>query len=155
MGAYERRDLSGSAVILAAGDVADLQYFLLDAAKRYVVGATGEIDDASDLLSSAAALDYVMLLSSEPETETLDDDTPIAAGVRETLARAANAALDFIATLRDAPPEIRSDFMSRHMVPSGIFSVLARMRERAALCDDDVAFRKLVLASDLLETPER
>jgi hypothetical protein len=138
-------------VILAASDVADLQYFLLDAAKRYVVGNGGTIDDASDLLSSAAALDYVMLLASERATETIDDDTPIAAGVRETLARAANAALDFIETLSDAAPETRRDFIKRHAKDGGVFTVLRRMRERDALTNDDVAFRKLTLASDLLE----
>ena len=137
-------------MILAAGDVADLQYFLLDAAKRYVVGDSGNIDDASDLLSSAAALDYVMLLSSEPATETLEDDSPIAAGVRETLARAANAALDFIETMRTASPEVREDFIKRHARDGGVFTVLRRMRERDALVNDDVAFRKLTLASDLL-----
>ncbi len=138
-------------MILAASDVADLQYFLLDAAKRYVVGNGGTIDDASDLLSSAAALDYVMLLASERATETIDDDTPIAAGVRETLARAANAALDFIETLSDAAPETRRDFIQRHAKDGGVFTVLRRMRERDALTNDDVAFRKLTLASDLLE----
>jgi hypothetical protein len=138
-------------VILAAEDVADLQYFLLDAAKRYVVGTTGTLDDASDLLASAAALDYVMLLSSEPATETLEDDSPIALGVRETLARAAGAALDFIETMRDAPADVRRDFMARHAGDGGVFSVLRRMRERDALTSDDVAFRKLTLASDLRE----
>jgi hypothetical protein len=148
VGARERR---GRRVILAAGDVADLQYFLLDAAKRYVVEVSGNVDDAGDLLSSAAALDYVMLLSSEPATETIDDESPIAAGVRESLARAANAALDFIETMRKAPPEIRSDFIARHAKEGGVFSVLRRMRESNALTNDDVAFRKLTLASDLLE----
>jgi len=148
VGARERRRRH---VILAAGDVADLQYFLLDAAKRYVVEVTGRTEDASDLLSSAAALDYVMLLSSEAATETIDDASPMAAGVRETLARAANAALDFIETMQTAPPEIRSDFIARHAKDGGVFSVLRRMRESDALTNDDVAFRKLTLASDLLE----
>jgi hypothetical protein len=138
-------------MILAAEDVADLQFFLMDAAKRYVVERTGDTIDASDLLSSAAALDYVMLLSSEPATEILDDASPIAAGVRDTLARAAGAALDFIETLRRAPPAVRSDFIARHAKAGGIFSVLRRMRERDALLDDDVAFRKLMLESELQE----
>jgi hypothetical protein len=53
--------------------------------------------------------------------------------------------------MQTASPEIRGDFIARHAKDGGVFSVLRRMRESDALTNDDVAFRKLTLASDLLE----
>ena len=136
-------------MILGAERVADLQFFLMDAAKRYVVVRDAGLAAADDLLASAAALDYALLLSSERADEILDDGLPVAAGVRDTMSRAARSALDFIEGMLAAPREAFDDFASRHVRRGGIFDVLAELRQCAVIVDDEISFRALTLASDV------
>ena len=113
-------------MILAAGDVIDLQFFLMDGAKRYApaLGATDAAAD--DLLGSAAALDYALLLSSEHADEAIDNGAPIATSIGETMTRAARAALDLIDRILVAPPDTFADFARRNVRPGGILDVLRR-----------------------------
>ena len=136
-------------MILTVENVSGLQRFLLDAAKRYVVPRTGSADAAADLLAAAASLDYVLVLASEHADQTLVEDSPIASGVRETLARAAHAALSFVEAMLQAPAEIFSDFAARHLQRDGIFEVLRALRAGGAIDDGEVAFRDLTLRSDV------
>jgi hypothetical protein len=138
-------------MILRASDVTDLQYFLMDAARRYVVAADVRKDAADDLLSNAAALDYALLLSSERGDEAFDGAEPVAATLRDTMTRAAVAALDFAETMRSAPQAVLDDFVDRHARPGGLFDVLQALRREDVLASGDVAFRAVTLASDLRE----
>lgn len=135
--------------MLAASDVVDLQFFLMDGAKRYA-DATG-ITEAGDLLASAAALDYALLLSSEHGNEPIDDRAPIAASVRETMTRASLAALDLVDRMSRAPDALFRDFANRHVRSGGIFDVLASLRKRDVVLADDVAFRILTATNDFVE----
>lgn len=142
-------------MILSAADVVDLQFFLMDGARRYVA-TTGTSDAGTlDLLASAAALDYALLLASERANETLDDAAPVAASIRSTMARAGNAALDLIAAVVVGPRDGFDDFIGRHGGPGGIFATLAMLRARGAIVDDGVAFRTLTLADDVLARRNR
>ena len=136
-------------MILGAERVADLQFFLMDAAKRYVVTRDAGVASAQGLLASAAALDYALLLSSERADEILDDTLPVAAGIRDTMSRAVRSALDFIEGMVGAPQDAFADFAGRHVRPGGIFDVLAELRERGVVTDDDITFRTLTAASDV------
>lgn len=136
--------------MLGAERVADLQFFLMDAARRYVA-ASGAAAGADDLLASAAALDYALLLSSQRADEILDDALPVAAGVRDTMARGARAALDVIAGMVRAPDDAFDDFARRHVRAGGIFEVLMELRESGVIVADDVVFRALTLGSDVAE----
>jgi hypothetical protein len=138
-------------VILRASDVTDLQYFLMDAARRYVVAAGAPIETADDLLASAAALDYALLLSSEHGDEPFGGAEPVAATLRDTMTRAAVAALDFAENMRTAPQEVVDDFVDRHARAGGLFDVLQALRREDVLASGDVAFRAVTLASDLRE----
>lgn len=137
-------------MILSAVDVVELQYFLMDGARRYVA-TSGTVDAvADDVLASAAALDYALLLSSEHGNETLDDDLPVAASIRSTMERAALAALDLIEELLAGPPGALRDFHARHGTREGIFATIAALRTRGVIASDTVAFRCLTIASDVL-----
>ena len=136
-------------VNLTAGRVKELQFFLMDAAKRYVASSNPGLKGSGELLSSAAALDYVLLIASERPSE-LASAGPIAAGVLETTLRAATAALDFIDAMLKAPDEIFDDFVERHVRVGGIFETFAALRA-AGISSSDLAFRIVTLASDLLE----
>lgn len=142
-------------MILSAIDVVDLQFFLMDGVRRYVV-ATGDANAvADDLLASAAALDYALLLSSERANEPLDDAMPIARSIRETMARAALAALDLIATIVAGPRDPFAEFARRHVGIDGIFATIASLRARGAIVDDRVAFRALTLADESIARRNR
>ena len=136
-------------MILAAGDIVDLQFFLMDGAMRYVDAQAYGISAGDDLLASAAALDYVLLLSTERTDEVLDDEAPVTQSVRETMTRAALAALDLIERMRGAPAAAFADFTTRHVRPGGIFDVLAALRTRGVVRSNDVAFRLVTASSDI------
>lgn len=140
---------------LAAGRVKELQYFLIDAAKRYVATSSAGLSGAGELLSSAAALDYVLMVSSERPAELTDDANPIAAGCRETTQRAATAALDFIDGMLVAPNDVFEDFMERHVRAGRIFETFRSLRETGVLGRGDVAFRIVTSANDLIERRRR
>jgi hypothetical protein len=137
-------------VILAAENVVDLQFFLMDAAKRYV--AAGGPDRMTDrLFGSAAALDYALLLASQNGDETLDDASAAGQSVRETMTRAAHVALDVVDRMLKARDDVFADFVERHVRAGGLFDVIAALQKRGVVTDGDVAFRTLTLASDLIE----
>ncbi len=143
-------------MILSAVDVVDLQFFLMDGARRYVAttGVVGPVAD--DLLASAAALDYALLLSSEHASDPLDDTLPVAQSIRATMARAALAALALIETIVHGDDGEFEAFAARHPGRSdGIFSTIASLRARGVIVDDDVAFRALTLADDVLRRRSR
>lgn len=137
-------------MVLAAENVTDLQYFLMDTAKRYVV-AIGAADEADELYACAAALDYALLLSSEHADQILDDAAPVAASVRETMTRAATVALQFARRMVIAPPRLFADFADRHARPGGILDVLRELRERGVVTSTDVAFDLVTLSNDVAE----
>jgi hypothetical protein len=138
-------------VRLPPDQVADLQYFLMDAAKRYVLASGGRLEDADELLACAAALDYALLVASERAYELEDDAGPVAATLRETMTRAANAALDFVERMVRAPESAFDDFVERHIRAGGVFDVVRALREGGVVTAHDVAFRALTLANDILE----
>jgi hypothetical protein len=142
-------------MLLAAEHVADLQYFLMDAAKRYVVASGARVEDADELLSNAAALDYALLLSSEHADETLDDAAPVAETLRNTMTRAALAALDFADRMIEAPDDAFADFAGRHARRGGVFDVVRALQAGAAVTGDEVAFRLVTIASDVSERLRR
>lgn len=134
---------------LAAERVKELQFFLIDAAKRYVAFRGPALTVASELLSCAAALDYVLLLSSERPNEILDGTGAVAVGVRETTERAAVAALGFIDSMLAAPDDVFEDFIGRHVRAGGIFETFRALRD--GVLSPAIAFRMVTAASDLLE----
>jgi len=136
-------------VILNARDVAGLQHFLMDAAKRYLVASGFELEAGGDVLASAAALDYALLLASESGDTPPDAAAPASASVRETMTRAAVAALDLVERILSAPSATRLDFVERYAGSGGLFEVLRNLRAGGVLPSDDVSFRALTLASDL------
>ena len=136
---------------LAAARVKELQFFLIDSAKRYVASSSPGLKGAGELLSSAAALDYVLLVSSERPGDLVDDGNAIATGIRETTLRAATAALDFIDRMLEAPDDIFEDFIERHVRVGGIFETFRALCSGGVLLSSDVAFRVLTSASDLLD----
>jgi hypothetical protein len=138
-------------MILRAKDVVQLQYFLMDGAKRYALPSGAGLEAADDLLASAAALDYALLLASENGGEHFDDASPAAASLRESLTRAALAALDFLDRMLRAPDEAFDDFAERHVRPGGIFDVVRALREGGVLDSAGLAFRAVTVASDVLE----
>jgi hypothetical protein len=137
-------------MILAAENVVDLQFFLMDAAKQYGA-ASGSATATDELLSNAAALDYALLLSSQHADEPIDDASPIGMSVRDTMTRAANAALDFVETMLRAPDEIFDDFVERHIRVGGLFDTIRSLRERGVAGGDGLAFRTLTIADSVLE----
>jgi len=137
-------------MILAAENVVDLQFFLMDAAKQYGA-ASGSATATDELLSNAAALDYALLLSSQHADEPIDDASPIGMSVRDTMTRAANAALDFVETMLRAPDEIFDDFVERHIRVGGLFDTIRSLRERGVAGGDELAFRTLTIADSVLE----
>lgn len=142
-------------MILAAQDVVDLQFFLMDGVKRYIHGSGQDGAAADDLLARAAALDYALLLSSERANEALDPEAPVAQSVRETMTRASLAALDLVDRLVRAPDEQFSDFVHRHIARGGIFEVLQALRARDVVTDCDIAFRTVTATSDIAERRRR
>ncbi len=146
---------SGNGVKLAAARVKELQFFLIDAAKRYVASSSPGLKGAGELLSSAAALDYVLLVASERPSDLVDGTHAIAAGIRETTLRATTAALDFIERMVEAPDDIFEDFIERHVRVGGIFETFRALRRDDVLQSSDVAFRIIVAASDLLDRKRR
>jgi hypothetical protein len=138
-------------VILAAENVVDLQFFLMDAARRHV--AAGADAMADDLLASAAALDYALLLSSQHGEEELDATSAVGSSLRDTLARAANAALDVVERELRAcatePEEART--LRRRAVE--VLDTIRALREREVLTGDALAFRCITLAEDIARRP--
>ena len=141
-------------MILAAENVVDLQFFLMDAAKQYAP-ASGSAASTDELLSNAAALDYALLLSSQHADEPIDDASPVGMTVRDTMTRAALAALDFVETMLRATDEVFDDFVERHIRRGGLFDTIRSMRERGVAGGDELAFRTLTLADALLERRKR
>ena len=143
-------------MILRAGDVVDLQLFLMEVAKRYAVAGGERSRLADDLLANAAALDYVLLLCSERGHEPLDAKDPVAASVRETVTKAAGCALDFAESMTGAPRETFEDFAERYLRSIGsIFDTIRSLRENRAIAAPDLTFRALTIASDLIERRQR
>jgi hypothetical protein len=137
-------------VILAAGDVVDLQFFLMDAAKRYVA-SSGSDAATDDLLSHAAALDYALLMSSEHDDEPIDDASALGTALRSTMTKATLAALDVARRMLSAREETFEDFVERHILTGNVFATIRALRERGATEGDEIPFRALTIASDLLE----
>lgn len=131
---------------LSASDVIDLQFFLMDGARRYVSKKPGATAGAGDLLASAAALDYALLFSSERANEPLDDEAPVAESLRTTMARAVTAALDLVESVLAGPNAELADFTTRQ--GRSIFATIATLRARGLVSNDDIAFRALTLAHD-------
>ena len=142
-------------MILRASEVTALQHFLMDAARRYAVPGVGVLAAQGDLLASAAALDYALLLVTEHGAEPFDDAAPDTASLCGTMTRAAIAALDFSDTMLAAPPDVRDDFIGRHACSGGLFDVLRALRRDGAIASDEIGFRAVTLASDLRETQKR
>jgi hypothetical protein len=142
-------------MILRASDITALQHFLMDAARRYVVPGGGALDAQDDLLASAAALDYALLLSVQNGGDSFDDTAPGVVTLRDTMTRAAAAALDFSATMLAAREDLLDDFVDRHAGSGGLFDVLRSLRRGRVLQSDDIGFRALTLANDLRERRER
>jgi hypothetical protein len=140
-------------MILRASDVVDLQYILMDSARRYASSATQAARD--DLLSSAAALDYVLLVASENGDEAFQGAEPVAESTRGTMLRAAVSALDFAACVLAGPQNAIDDFVDHHAREGGLFDVLRSLRRNGVLVSDEVTFRALTLASDLNERRSR
>jgi hypothetical protein len=142
---------TAASVILRARHVVDLQYFLMDAAKRYVLSSDSGVAGGDDLLASAAALDYALLVSSEQRDEPIPEDAAIVASGRDTIRRSVGATLDFIEEMLQTPPDTFADFVDRHVRPVGIFDTLRGLRADGALEGDDLAFRTLALAHEVAE----
>jgi hypothetical protein len=135
-------------VTLNAASVVDLQYFLMDAARRYA-------RTDGDLLARAAALDYALLLSSEQGDESIDDAAPLAGMIRDVMSAAASSALDLVQEIVAGPDPPFRDFAERYGAPGGIFDVVRDLRSAQAIVDDGIAFRLVTLASEITERRRR
>ncbi len=133
-------------MILDAAHVAKLQYFLMDAARRDVVAGGAPSVRTEGLLASAAALDYALLMSVRCAAELLDDDAPAVASVRETMTRAADAALDVVEVMLHAP-----DAAFDGCVHESIFALLRELLIGDVVRSNDVAFRRITLASEAFD----
>jgi hypothetical protein len=138
-------------MFLSHRNIADLQHFLMDAASRCVIAGNAPREEVDELLSSAASLDYVLLVSSEHAGEAIPDDAGVAESVRAQIARAVAAALTYAERMLRAPDEAFNEFVERYVRVNRLFDVLRALRECGALSDDDSAFRILTLANDILE----
>jgi hypothetical protein len=123
----------------------------MDAAKRYAVAIGAQPDAADDLLASAAALDYPVMLSKESGDERAEPSGETESALREILTRAAIAALNFTERMLRAPDDAFDDFVERHVKGGGIFELLRSLRRDGAIASDDVGFRAVTLSSDVLE----
>jgi hypothetical protein len=142
---------NATGVILRSRDVVALQFFLMDAAKRYAVAIGTQPDAADDLLASAAALDYPVMLSKQNGEEAVEPSGETETALREILTRAGIAALDFTEKMLRAPDDAFDDFVERHVNGAGIFQLLRALRRDGAIASDDVGFRSVTLSSDVLE----
>ncbi|MDQ2857039.1 MAG: hypothetical protein M3R53_00105 [Candidatus Eremiobacteraeota bacterium] len=131
-------------MILNAAHVVKLQHFLMDAARHDVIANGASCVRSEELLASAAALDYALLMSVRCAAELLDDEAPAVSSVRETMARAANAALDVVAVMLHDPDAAFDGFT----VPDSIFTLLRELLDGDVVRSNDVAFRRLTLASE-------
>ena len=118
LGAHPKR------MILAAENVVDLQFFLLDAARQY--GRTRGLEVVTgDLLASAAALDYALLLSSQAADEPIEDASPMGLTLRETMTRARpTSPSNFVEAILRASDSVFDDFVERHIRVGGLFDVI-------------------------------
>ncbi len=132
-----------------AHDVSGLQHFLLDVVRRYVVAEELRYDETDELLASAAALDYALLVCRESEEDRPTPSAAVLEGIRESIERAVDRALDIISTAFDLADDAFRDFAERHAGPHGIFPVFARLRKDGALRSDELAFRAITLANDI------
>ncbi len=138
-------------VILAAENVVDLQYALMDAAKR-LVAAGGAQAEADELLSNAAALDYALVLASQHADEEMDPASAVGCAVRDTMTSAAGAVLDALERMiRSRDDAACREFVERHTRPGGVLDVLRELRARGVADGDELAFRTLTIASDAAE----
>ncbi len=142
-------------MILAAENVVDLQFFLMDAAKQFAASAGADASASGELLTNAAALDYALLLSSQHADEPIDDDSAVGMSVRDTMTRAANVALDFVEIVLRSPDDVFDAFVERHVRAGGPFEVIKELRDRGVASGDDLAFRMLTIANDLIERRRR
>ena len=138
-------------VILAAENVVDLQFFLMDSARSAGAATAVETERAAELLASAAALDYALLLASQYGDATIDDDSAVGMSLRDTMTRAANVALDFVEIVLRASDDEFDAFVERHVRAGGVMDVIKALRERGVAPDVDLSFRTLVIGNDLLE----
>ncbi len=136
-------------MILTTGAVAGVQYFLMDASKRY------DPRNGADVLACAASLDYVLLFASERASEIADDDASVTKNVRDLLTHACAVGLDIVDEIATGPTSRLDDFVERHLRPGGFFDVLRSLRESGAVSSDDVTFRTLTTADTLLERRRR
>jgi hypothetical protein len=136
-------------VILRAKHVVQLQYFLMDTAKRYGLSSGGGGATPDERLASAAGLDYVLFVCSQYGDAAIPLDAPVAASARETLGRAAKAALDFCERMLLAPDVSFTDFAGRYACHDGIFQALRGLHDDGALSSDELQFRTLTLAHDV------
>ena len=127
----------------------------MDATKRYVVASGAVIAPQSDLLSSAAALDYPLFIASDRGSEMLDDAGPIAHTVRESMTRGVLAALDLAAALVAADDDTSADFLRRYAGDDGILELIRSLCESGVTPSDEVKFRVLTLKNDRIERGTR
>ncbi len=140
---------------LSVRHVKDLQFFLIDAAKRYAGPRNDAGSLADDLLSSAASLDYVLLIASERPGDMLDAAGPIATGVCETVTRATLTSLRFMRGMLAEPSAVFSDFAQRHIEQSRILATLQALALAGAVQTGDARFAIVTTASDVLERCRR
>jgi hypothetical protein len=138
-------------VILRADDVVALQFFLMDVAKRYTVPCL-HCSEPSDLLGSAAALDYPLMVAREAGGEFGVKDAATlatAATIGDIIGRCALAAVLVIEAMIAEPDVPFDDFATRH--GRAIFDTLRSLAASGALRSEDLMFRALTARSDLLE----
>jgi len=123
----------------------------MDASRSDVVASGASPERTQELLASAAALDYVLLMSVQHAAELRRDDAPAAVSVRETMTRAAHAALDVVTIMLRASDDASCNFA----IESSLFSLLQDMVENDVLRSDDIAFRRLTLASEVSDRRSR
>ncbi len=136
-------------MIVRKKHVVQLQYFLMDTAKRYAAtGDEGRVE-TDEMLASAAALDYALFVATEHGDATIPESAPAGASGRETLSRAAKAALDLCERMLHTKPQTFADFAARHTGDGGIFATLRGLYDDGALASSDLQFRTLTLAHDV------
>jgi hypothetical protein len=133
---------------LRPSDVADLQFVLMDAARRPGAAALAPPGLREEMLASAAGLDYVLMLASG-DGGPFDGSGPQAAAVSDAMTRAATAALDFAAVLLAEPGAAAEDFLERRVRETGLFELVRALRDAGVVVSDELSFRALTLAHDV------
>lgn len=134
-------------MILRAEYVVRLQHFLMDTARRYGL----EDDPGNERLSSAAGLDYVLLVCSHHPGGAVADEEPGVAASCEAVGRAVEAVLDVCEHTLLAPEGVFADLSHRYTGERNVLDAVRGLHNDGVLTDERLQFRILTLRHEIAE----